>query len=288
MAFILLEDYLDSISESQLNQILEVSREISGDTEVRQKAEAKAITRVKEYLRSRYKIDRIFKDFILFNLSTEYTYGDRINFTADAWSAQVYTNNTLVSYNGTVYKKNATTSGYSSGTLPTNSTFFDVIAQEGTYYIAYPDYYDSDKAYVENDLLFYSHEVYKRNASASAYESGILPTNDSYFDRVKTTKYLGELTVTGVYPSDNAWTQGDNRNQLVIECVCNMVIKKLHSIINPRNIPASVRDEYNDSVEWLKQIQKGTVEADLPDIEGEEQTGYSIRFGSNLPTTHGY
>lgn len=287
MAFIILNDYIDIISEAKLNQILEVSRDTSGDVEVREKAEAKAITRAKEYLRSRYRVERIFKDFIPFSLSTEYTYGDRINFTYDAWVNNVYTNGQRIVYNDIVYQKNSTTSGYTAATLPTNATFFTEIADAGIYYIANPADYDNDKVYVEDDLCFYSHEIYKRNDQVST-DSGLLPTDTVYWTRVKTTEYLTELTVTGLEPSDDAWTYGDNRNQGIVECICHMVVNKLHSVINPQNIPALSRDNYSKSIDYLKELQKGVVEGDLPDIEDDNQTGFSIKFSSNPSTTHSY
>ena len=116
----------------------------------------------------------------------------------------------------------------------------------------------------------------------------IYPTNTNYFERVRTTEYLSELTVTGVYPSNAAWTLGDNRNQSIVECIAHMTVNKIHSIINPNNIPKQRRDNFSMAIATLKEFQTGIVNADLPDKEDIKQQGFSMRFGSNEPTEHSY
>lgn len=288
MSFLRAKDYYEFISEANLNQILEVSQGIEGDPDVLGRSETKSITRAKEYLRSRYKTERIFTDFLTFDLATEFTYGDRIDWTADSWVSGVYSEGDRVSYLGRVYEKNATTAGYVAGTLPTDATFFTNLGEEAIYYIAFPQEFDIDALYVENELIYYSHEVYKKNAISAGYVQGVLPTETNYFTRVRTTEYATELTVTGVYPTDTAWTQGDNRNQTIVECIANMTLNKIHSIINPRNIPQLRTKNYTMAIEILKEFQKGEVQADLPDKQETSQEGYSIRMNSNAPSEHGY
>lgn len=289
MAFIRLQDYYTSINSDHFDLILAESIGVSGDEDCLARSEARSIERAKEYLVSRFKTKLIFADFKEFDLSTEYTYGDRINFEYDEWEDSVYLEDEYVNYLGNVYKRNATTVGYTSATLPTNASFFDFIAESGIYYIAYPDPYDEDQIYSEDDLVYYSHEIYKKNSTVyTADQLPILPTDTNYFDRIRTTLYSDELTITGVEPSDSAWTFGDNRNQSIVECIVHMTLNKLHSLINPRNIPQLRRDNFSMAIEMLKQMQKGEIEADLPDRQLTAQDGYSIRFGSNEQTTHSY
>lgn len=288
MAFLCLKDYYAFIAEVDLNQILEQSTGVSGDPDVLDSCEKKSIARAKEYLTSRYKVNRVFAEFIPFDLTTEYTYGDRINLTADAWESSVYLAGEMVEYLGNVYLRNSTTSGYTAGILPTNTTYFSLLGEEGLYYIAFPEDFDEDKIYVENDLVYYSHEIYKKNSQTISVDSlPILPTNTIYYTRIRSVEYSDYLTVVGVNPSDNEWTMGDNRNQTVVECIVHMTLNKIHSLINPRNIPSIRMDNFSTAIATLKEFQMGDVQADLPDREGG-QTGYSIRFGSNQPTTHGY
>jgi hypothetical protein len=288
MAFLRIEDYYPAISLEHLNQILEQSVNVSGDRDVLLTAELRSISRAKEYLTARYKVDRIFKDFLPFSISSNYTYGDRINWTAPPWVNGVYAANSLVSYNGFVYKKNATTAGYTAATLPNNITYFDNVGEESVYYVAFPPEYDEDKVYASNELLYYSHEVYEKNSETyDESQLPIIPTDKRYFKRITPSNYSAVLTVNGVYPTNPAWTYGDNRNQTIVECIAHMAINKIHSIINPRNIPALRRDNFSTAIETLKEFQIGSVQADMPDKEGA-QTGYAIRFGSNQPTTHGY
>jgi hypothetical protein len=289
MGFLRVEDYYDFINDDHLNTILEQSTGVSGDENVLEGAELKSITRAKEYLTSRFKVDRIFKEFIDFDITTEYGYGDRINFSYDVWESSVYLSGEFVNYGGNVYQKNATTIGYTAATLPTNATFFDNRGEAGIYYIPFPAEYDEDKVYVEDDLITYSHEVYVKNDSTyTATQLPILPTNTLYFTRVRTVEYLDYETVVGVYPSNAAWTFGDNRNQSIVECVIHMVLNKVHSIINPRNIPQLRRDNFHASIEMLKEYQKGEVQVDMPDRQLTANAGFSIRFGSNESTNHSY
>jgi len=290
MAFLRLQDYYETIPQEHLETILEQSTGIVGDIDVLEASESKSITRAKEYLTSRYKVDLIFKPFKEFDLATSYSYGDRINYTADLWEASVYLDGELVIYNGIVYLRNAVTASYTAATLPTNATFFSNKGEAGIYYIAFPSEYDIDTIYATNDLFTFSHEIYKKNTQTYVADQLPLKARDTaYFARVRTTAYLTEKTVTGVYPTNSEWTFGDNRNQSMVECIVAMTINKIHSIINPRNIPALRRDNYSMSIEMLKEYQGGLVQVDLPDREIEgEQTGHAIRFGSNEPTNHSY
>lgn len=288
MAFIRLEDYYEFISEENLNQILEVARGIAGDTEIRQKAEEKAISRAKDYLRPRFRIDRIFAEYKEFSISDTYVWGDRIDFTATEFDIVTsYSSSDLLSYNDKIYQKNATSLSYTPGILPTNTTFFDLRGDEATYYIAFPDYFNDEVVYSASDFIFYKFEVYQRNSYPGAYAAGVLPTNANYFTKIKTIDYAASHSVTGVWPSNAAWTEGDNRNADIVASIVHMAISKLHSIINPRNIPQLRRDNFSEAIKYLKEdCLRGDTQVDLPQMEA--QSGYSIRFGSNTATTHGY
>lgn len=286
MAFLRTSDFYDHISEANLNQILEEAKGIEGDTEVRASAENKAISKAKEYLTSRYLVKRVFAFFKTFSLSTSYSWGDRIDFTADAFNAlTVYSSTNTVLYNGSVYEKNATTLSYVAGTLPTDTNFFTYRGAEDLYFIAFPEDFDSDEVYTEDDFVTYNHQVYQRGSSTP--QETTLPTDVNYWTRIKSSEYLANKEVVGLCPNNSEWTQGDNRNQGVVECIVHMTLIRIHSIINPRNIPQLRRDNNDMSKEWLKEVQKGVIEADLP-AKLTEQTGYSIRFGSHTQTEHGY
>lgn len=287
MAFIRIKDYYEFISEENLNQILEVSTGVIGDPEILAKAELKAITRATDYLVSRFYTDRIFAPFKTFSIGDTYTWGDRIDFTADAFVlATVYTSGTLLSYLGNVYQRNSTTASYVAGTLPTNATFFNLRGEEDIYSIAFPDQFDLDVLYTTNDFVTYKNEVYQRNSTPGAMY-GDLPTCKNYFTRIRTTAYESNYSVSAVWPNQSGWSQIDNRNGDVVECICHMVINKIHSLINPRGIPETRRNNYSAAISWLKDdAQKGTSQLNLPAREAQE--GYSIRFGSNTPTQHGY
>jgi hypothetical protein len=286
MAYLRELDYVKVINRVNLYTVLKQARGVAEDTELLQLNEETSIAHVKNSIRGRYKVDVIFKSFQDWDLATEYVFNDRLNWTADAYSAlTVYTSGNLLLYLGRVYEKNAITASYVAGTLPTNTTFFTDRGKENIYYVTPPAEFDVDVEYTASTgIVTYDFYYYLRTDVTTSYEAGILPTDTSYWTRVID---LSPYAVTGHWPNETSfWTQGDNRDLSVVECVVDLTLYEIHANINPRQIPELRQARYERARDWLKDIRAGKFDLSLPgDVA---QQGYRIRFGSNTPNDLGY
>lgn len=262
------KDYNGQIREVNLGQV-------QFDTESRRTMELVAQAELTSYLSNRYECDVIFKPLLTFSVIDEYAWGDRIDLTASAYSAStVYTSGIRNVYQGSVYEKNATTSGYAAGILPTNATYFTLLGVEGVYYVTTPSTYKGRTVYAENAQVKYNGNFYERNSYENTV-SGIEPNNTTYWTLIE-----NDTITVGTLPSDaTKWTFGDNRNQQVKTYLIDICLYHLHSNINPRNIPQLRIDRYNNAINWCKMVNRSEITADLPEILPTQ--GQVISYSSN-------
>lgn len=83
-----------------------------------------------------------------------------------------------------------------------------------------------------------------------------------------------------------AWTNGDNRNAQIVECMVWITIDKLAPLISPRNIPVYWQTKYNEFLHWLQMCAEGNVTLDFP-VKQPAQ-GARIRFGGTIKQINGY
>jgi hypothetical protein len=208
VAYLREKDYFNQFAQSQLEQLLKQARQIQGDPEVRLAAEVAAIERVKERLRQRFKVDKVFSDLQTFNISSNYKWNDRIDFTAPLFDAtKVYSTGETVLYNiGTasmpnnkVYLKNSTPA--TAGTLPTDTAYFSYVGDEAIYYLNPPPQWDEDVTYTANTgKCTYKHEYYLRTSETGGYSvTGQNPTAQiSIYDQWADVGF-----VNTAYPNNN-------------------------------------------------------------------------------------
>jgi len=127
-------DYIKFASETNLDVILKQSRQVSGDMTLLNTHSQIAVEHCLNYLSALYRTDEIFAPLLDYSDATEYVWNNRIILTgSDFVATTTYVNTNIVRYNYSIYRKNATTAGYTAGTLPTNATFFDLLGMEGVY-----------------------------------------------------------------------------------------------------------------------------------------------------------
>ena len=273
--YLRIEDYYRTgqIAQANFFQILEQGIGVSGDEDIIETAELLATEEVKSYLSGRYRTDDVFKPLNVFDASTNYYYGDRINLTADDYAnGTSYTVGIRVVYQSKVYECILNT----TGNLPTNATYWEYLGLEGLYYVPFPTKWDDRIFYAVSDKVYYNGIVYSRR-DVAGYKEGIVPTDTNYFDLITVANYPA---VTGVNPSDaTKWTYGDNRNMMIVKCTITIVLYHIHRLINPRNIPAVRESDYTNCIAFLKDIARGKANMDLPTYTA--QTGYMLRAGSN-------
>lgn len=277
--FLRTKDYYKQIAKDHFEQILKEARNISGDPEILAITERTAIEDIKSYISGRYRVDDVFEYLKTFDISQNYYYGDRIDLTAsDYANGTAYVVGNRVVYQSKVYECILNT----TGNLPTNATYWSLLGSEGIYYIPYPANYDDRILYTSGDRVTLDFIVYER-LNTSGYKEGILPTDTLYFKVIQIADYTA---VTGVNPTDAAWTYGDNRNLSIVQRVIDICLYNLHAIINPRNIPELRASRYDACIKFLEDTVRGKMNINLPPFVA--QKGYHMRAGSNTPTTHTY
>jgi len=270
MYFLRDKDYNTLIRQGNLDQI-------ASDTEARRTAELIAQSELTSYISNRFKSSVIFRPFNTWSVDQIFTYGERLDFDAPAFAAPTaYTEGTLLSYQTKVYEKNAETSGYVAGTLPTNDTFFTERGNVGVYYVTEPFPYDGLTEYASPTQVYYKGHYWLRNTNTGGYIYGTNPENTTYWSRIEPSTYA--LTA-GTWPNQTGWTYGDNRNKQLVMYMIDIALYHMHASINPRNIPQLRIDRYNNAINWCKMVNAGDVTANLPDILPIQ--GYSIVYGSN-------
>jgi hypothetical protein len=106
--------------------------------------------------------------------------------------------------------------------------------------------------------------------------------------------YISDLTEWSVVAS-NYWIEGDNRNQMILQIMIDVVLYHIFSRIQPRNIPDLRKERYdgNDpnqnsgAIGYLKRVQKGTVDLDLP-VHNDQERGQVFSFGSETKQNFSY
>lgn len=130
--------------------------------------------------------------------------------------------------------------------------------------------YHDEITYSQNNIVTYrgSKYTYKNLASTA----GHLPTDINYWD-LETTAY--------------EWTKGDNRNALLVRFLLDITAYHFLRSVPARAIPDHIKEAYNGNsaddrggaLGWLKNVAKGLVSADLPEIYSTPL--YSIMHGQS-------
>ncbi len=274
MAYFLRDkDYNAIIRQGNLDQIT------AADITTRQFCELTAQAEMTSYLSNRYLCPKIFSPLLTWSTTTAFKWNDRLFLNGSTYAAlTVYVLNDLVNYtDGNVYQRNSTTLGYVAGTLPTDTSYFDLLGANAIYYVTPPSQYDSTVTYTLASKVTYKNYVYNLS-NINGYIAGVDPSNTNYWTVV--TDYAPFAIPVNTLPSDDTyWTLGDPRNQQVVMYMVDIVCYHVHSNLNPRNIPQLRTDRYQNAINWMKMVNAGDVTADLPEILPIQ--GYTILYGSN-------
>lgn len=271
--FLRAADYLRQIHTDNLNQIIENQQQILIECELA------AQTEMTSYLSKRYDVSAIFTDTTVFDVSANYTAGDRFEYTPSDYNpSTTYNSGDRVTYQGGLYECiQAATTGINPK-VTNNWTYKQLSGL--LYYIDYPSpLWDMDTEYSAAEQVFYQGHQYTATQTVPA---GTLPTATNYWTD------NGAYTVTGLDPlTDSEFVKADNRNQLLVTFLIDMTLYHVHSRLSPRQIPEHRRIRYDgDSSEqkggaigWLKQVAASKINADLPELTPRQ--GVSITYGSS-------
>ncbi len=83
---------------------------------------------------------------------------------------------------------------------------------------------------------------------------------------------------------------GTNRNPRIVMVMVDVVLYHIHSRVTPRNIPEIRETRYDQAIEWLKAVNKGSVLPDLPELPDTTNGGSlsELKLGSNPKLNHIY
>lgn len=265
-------DYLRLIQADNLSQIIESNQQVRLDIEQSAQAE------MKSYLAQRYKVNEVFSDTTVFDLTTIYRAKNLVEYTETAYatSGTAYSVGDRVLQAGYIYE-NTTAITAPAGAFD-SSKWTQICADKALFFVTLPEAeHDLVTEYAIGDKVWYNNRVY----TAISANTNILPTDSTIWG-------LGvDYYVTGQYPDNtDFWTAGDNRNQQIVLFLIDIVLYHLHSRINPRNIPDLRKERYNGNsptdsggaIGWLKSVAHGNVQADLPVYSPAQ--GLSMRYGS--------
>jgi hypothetical protein len=105
----------------------------------------------------------------------------------------------------------------------------------------------------------------------------------------------GNLTVIGFMPDAQQWgatatnpfEPEDNRHSIIIDIMVDLVLFRLHGLINPRMIPDFIGENRDNAMEWLNDIKKGDITPKLP-LFSDEARGQQVVFGSEKKLNHNF
>lgn len=136
-------------------------------------------------------------------------------------------------------------------------------------------------------------EVANNTVSAATTGDRFYQTTDKKF-YVATADGGTDLTDT------NSFDQVDGRNPKLVEVVVDIVLYNIHSRINPKSVPTHRRIRYDGddpkqqggAMGWLKMVQKGTIQPNLPAIVDENgvspQNTESVAYGQTSSNSYGF
>jgi hypothetical protein len=271
-----------------------------------------AIEEISSYIMARYDVARIFSDTPVWDSTKTYSGQNRVQYHESAWdSATTYSANARVSYLGSIYNS---TAGANTNHLPTDITKWTFVCLDyALFYVSipYPEFQEFSNYPKGSQVWFKDNYTYLAlqdtqgaklgDAYFSTYGADTTTTdlqNSLYSAPAQdiTNKYVWSkstlpYTVTaGTLPTDGTkWTAGDNRSQLLLEHIVDIVLFKLCATVVPRSIPEIRILRYNGNdvnsnggaIGWCKKIAGGDIEASLYNVY--KQQGLATVYGSSSP-----
>lgn len=295
MGYLQTKDYLRVIQPNELNAITR------NDISIRQLVEGSVQSEMYATLIQEFDLDIEFKDMQPFALATIYKGGDRVYLDAPAYNPsvgqQTFTTGTLIAYQSNVYHCiTAVTSAE-----PFDTAKWTLIGKQfDVYYIQLPQpLFEQDKFYTKGDLIFYKDKTYialqdsipldqQTQLQAESIES-IRRGNAVPGVGVTGARMWGSATAyssTGIYPGSTPWVKGDNRNQMFVRMMLDMVVCELCKAVAPNNVPEARHNAYVKAVRDLKDIADGNINAQLPTLKPIQ--GQRIRYGGRPRETNSW
>jgi hypothetical protein len=123
-------------------------------------------------------------------------------------------------------------------------------------------------------------------SNVTAYTAGTLVSYNSinYVATAASTNIIPGTDFTKWAPA--SWTLGDNRNQMFVSMMLDMVVYNLCKRIAPNNVPEARHNCWINAMKNLKAMAEGDINAQLPVIQPAQ--GNKIRFGGKTKQVNDY
>lgn len=289
-------DYDFDIEEEQLI-------EINGAGKTLTKAEQLGQEDIAFYLTQEYDLTQEFTNTGTFSITQQYKVTDRIYLDATSWtSSNTYNLNDMVTYTDNSVYIYASASIGPTTSFPIDNTDWVLLGdQYDLFYINYPaPLFDSLYYYKQGDVVYWNGFTYScqsptQDLSLTArsqflYQNyvpdlNVFPddtnanSNSQFWLAGSTQSYVVPI---GTLPTDSTyWTNGDNRCQIVLNALLDIVIFYLHRTISPKNIPELRKIAYKRACDMLEAIAegKGTITA----LARQNGQGTFFSWGGNTP-----
>lgn len=298
MSYLIAQDYLKQIQEQNLQAI------IASTPSIQAAAELAAQEECISYLIQKYDTCAEFTDTLQYD-PTVVTYGamSRVYLNAPAYVATAaYAVGALTLNGGNVYICNTAIAAPGEAFNPAHWTLLG--SQYQLFFAVFPQpEFKLKWCYNLGDLVYWKGSIYKclkptlpldhdsllqyGNWDAVPYSNYFPddPNNGAtqWFNQGAYAIPAGQLLSTNpVY-----FMPGDNRSQMLVLMMIDIVLYHLHSRISPRNIPELRAERYEAAKSWLKNVARGD-EITAPIPKKQPPQGRRIRWSSNIKNTNSY
>lgn len=301
--FLIDRDYNRRIQSYDLNQLLMDTQDPnqqwpqSLNYNILYDIEQQAIAEITSYIIKRYDVNEIFRPTTTFDINTTYYSDDLTQVFAPAFSTgTTYNVGDRISYSAGTnqdYIYYCVQSGYTGNTPQIDTAYFTggTLENGALFYVTQPAIsYNIYNPYEIGDQVFIKDKIYVAiqhsdgnyltetltTQVASDTTSAIIPGITKGWDKYWSAATSG-YTVTGIQPDTDTtgkWTQGDNRNQLMVQFVLDITLYHLSARINPRNTVElwAIRYDGNNPTQnggviaLLKRISQGQLNLQEPEL----------------------
>lgn len=315
------QDYLRVISQKHLDDItLGNNRTMKVAYQIEQTAQQE----MSGYLSERYYTEnQVFTNTTTFNINNTYYGKSLIVYTEKEYDISTgYNLNERVLYDESIFICSSTAS---AGVDPSDLSYWSLLCEDKTLFYANTPYpiWDVKKNYTKGtNIWYYNDDTQIGNTYISLQNNkGRLPIQHQTLDELRTLnnnfqegysdkalddgmffglsdtnsswQLTGTYSFTGEYPiggtsSSTYWTEGDNRNQQLVQYLLDITLYHLYRAVTPRDIPEIRAIAYDgagvigshSAIRWLKDVCEGRVNAQLPEIlpiQGSSIMGHSPR-----------
>jgi hypothetical protein len=311
-SFLFYGDYAKQIQTDNLQQI------IGSDQTILDSIRKAAVEECMSYLKQKYDVSKAFQSITQHDKTKTYKAGQTVYLNATSYSATSnYALGAMVLQAGSVY---VCTTAIIAHEAFTAAHWTIINPQYTIYYAAYPnDLFDYQTIYAVGNQVFWKDKVYTcRMATQILDHEAMLQIGQSETNQIRNifpddtisgVQYWGSGVAYSVAANtvitDSKWTQGDNRDQKLLEICINIVLYKAHLRISPRNVPELRVIQYMGNAEdrgirgqrvlyptycalgWLQACVIGDdITPSLPILQPLQ--GNRIRFGGNQKLINSY